>query len=108
MPQSQSSGSEHGLGMEEHADCSRRDFLGKAALLGGAFVLGPASSRRLLAKRRLPCLRVGAAVSSEAPVASRTGEAVSPHGLAMKPSASSSGADDVKNTHRRRKQGSLR
>jgi len=45
--------------------------------------------------------------SSEAPVASRQGEAVSPHGLAMKPSASSSGAADVK-THRRRKQGSLR
>src|SRR5438270_6587296 len=40
MPQSQTSRSEHALGIEEHADYWRRDFLGKAALLGGAFVLG--------------------------------------------------------------------
>jgi len=60
-------------------------------------------------QRRLPCLRVEAAVSSEAPEGSRTGEAFSPHGLAMKrPLSFIESEPPDKERIGRRKQGSLR
>lgn len=57
------------------------------------------SSPRCRSEAQATLLVAKTVVSSEA-VASRTGGAVSPHGLAMKRVASSSGAADVRNEHR--------